>query len=242
MTVVVGGLLSLASQALGPAQKKSIELDTKSAILASVMDLESMNLKGEQVLNLYDERIKSLVVDINGEVIETDEDGEPIVAENVNIAKNYKMDPDNRMFPVFRYMNESDTTKIDAYILPVYGAGLWNAIYGYVALDNQFEEIVGVSYGHVQETPGLGARIATDEIQSRYEGKKIFDDSGELVSVTMVKGEGNAGLDEHHVDGMSGATLTGRGVNDMLENYFSYYESYMKKTAGGSSAATASLQ
>ncbi len=241
MTVVVGGLLSLASQALAPAQKRSIELDTKSAILASVMDLESMNLEGEQILNLYDERIESLVVDIEGNPVETDEDGAPIVAENVDILKNYKKDPEERLYPVFKYMSEESEGEVSSYILPVYGAGLWNSIWGYVALDKTFKEIVGVSYGHAQETPGLGARIATPEIQDRYKGKEIFDESGNLVSVTMLKGEGNADLGPHEVDGMSGATLTGRGVNAMLENYFSYYKAYMEKTAGNGSMATAGL-
>ena len=240
MTIVVGGLLSLASQALAPAQKKSIELDTKSAILASVMDLESMQLKPDEVLSLYNERIESLVVDINGEPIETDEKGNPIVAENVNILKNYKKDPADRQYPVFKYMDEAVAGKVDSYILPVYGAGLWDKIWGYVAMDNSFQEIVGVSYGHKQETPGLGARISTPEIQDRYKGKKIFDESGELVSVTMLKGEGNDGLNEHQVDGMSGATLTGRGVNAMLEKYFSYYQAYMEKAADSGSLTTAS--
>jgi len=241
MTVVVGGLLSLASQALAPAQKKSIELDTKSAILASVMDLESLNLEGDQVLALYDKRIESLVVNIEGKPVETNEKGEPIVAENVDILKNYKKDPEERLYPVFKYMSEDSQGEVTAYILPVYGAGLWNSIWGYVALDNGFKEIVGVSYGHAAETPGLGARIATPEIQDRYRGKEIFDESGNLVSVTMLKGEGNANLGPHEVDGMSGATLTGRGVNDMLENYFSYYKAYMEKIAGGGSMASASM-
>lgn len=241
MTVVVGGLLALASQALAPAQQRSIELDTKSAILASVMDLESLNLQDAEVLALYDERIESLVVNINGEQVETDEDGNPVVAENVNILKNYKRAPEDRLYPVFKYMGEESQGEINAYILPVYGAGLWNNIWGYVALDNQFEEIVGVSYGHAAETPGLGARIATPEIQDRYKGKKIFDESGNLVSVTMLKGEGNADLGPHEVDGMSGATLTARGVNDMLENYFSHYKAYMDKTADKGAVASASL-
>lgn len=240
MTIIVGGLLSLASQGLAPAQKRSIELDTKGAILSSVMDREKLaKMKPKEVLAMYDERISSLVVDYNGNLVEKDEKGMPVVAEKVDILKNYKKDPKDRLYPVFRYMDEKDPNKVDAYIIPLYGSGLWDKIWGYVALDDNLEKIEGVSFDHKQETPGLGARIATPEIQSRYVGKEIYDESGNLVSVTMVKGEGHTGLDSHHVDGMSGATLTGKGVTAMLKNYLTYYQSYFKKLKSG--AATAKL-
>lgn len=239
MTIVVGGLLSLASQGLAPAQKKSIELDTKSAIMSSVMDMSSMDLKGDQILDLYSKRIKSLVVDYKGNPIEKDEKGNPIVAENVDIAKNYKKKPEERQYPVFKYMDENDPNKIDAYILPVYGSGLWDKIWGYVALDDHFEKIVGASFDHKGETPGLGARIATPEVQARFKGKEIYDDQGNLVSVTMVKGEGHTDLTSHQVDGMSGATLTGKGLSAMLKNYLEAYQGYIKKAK--SEETTASL-
>lgn len=237
LTIVVGGLLSLASQGLAPAQKKSVELDTKSQILSSVMDRSELaKLNRDEVLALYNQRIQSLVVDINGEVIELDAKGNPIVAEEVNILKNYKKEPENRQFPVFKFMNAENPSKVEAYILPLYGAGLWDKIWGYLALKSDFNTIAGASFDHKQETPGLGARIGTSEIQNRYVGKKIMDESGNIVSVSMVKGEGNTGLTEHEVDGMSGATITGRGVNAMLENYLTYYKSYFKKVDSGSLA------
>nr|WP_255647336.1 NADH:ubiquinone reductase (Na(+)-transporting) subunit C [Fulvivirga sedimenti] len=238
MTVVVGGVLSLTSQVLAPAQKKSVELDTKSAILSSVMDLKSAGLKGDAILETYSKRINSLVVDINGNEVTTDEKGNPVVAEEVDVSKNYKKTPENRMYPVFKYMNEANPEQVDAYILPLYGAGLWDKIWGFVALDSQFEEIVGASFDHRGETPGLGARIATPEVQDRYKGKKIFDETGNLVSVTMVKGEGNSGLSEYQVDGMSGATITGKGLNNMLKNYLSYYQSYINSVKGNSRTAS----
>ncbi|MEM7108042.1 MAG: NADH:ubiquinone reductase (Na(+)-transporting) subunit C [Bacteroidota bacterium] len=229
MTIIVGGLLSLTSQGLAPAQKKSIELDTKTQILSSVMDRERLSkMKPDEILNIYNTRIASLVVDIDGQEIEKNEKGENMVAEEVSILKNYKKDPSERMYPVFKFMNETETDKVDAYILPLYGAGLWNAIWGYVALESDLNTIVGASFDHTGETPGLGARIGNAEIQNRYVGKKVRDESGTIVSVNMVKGEGNSNLSEHQVDGMSGATITGRGLNDMLEAYLNYYESYFK--------------
>lgn len=233
MTVIIGGLLAFTNQALKPAQTKAIELDTKGQILNAVMDLG----KGDDILAIYDDRIKSLVVDIDGTEVTTNEDGEPIVAEKVNIGKNYKREYKDRLYPVFKFMNETDPNKVEAYILPVYGAGLWNSIWGFVALDKNLVEIVGISFGHAGETPGLGARIASPEIQNRFVGKEIFDEKGNLMSVRMVKGEsggGEASIEAfegkpHQVDGLSGATLTAYGVNDMLARYLDYYQKYFNK-------------
>lgn len=241
MTVIVGGLLSLTSQLLGPAQKKSIELDTKSQILRAVMQLE----KGDDVLGIYSQRIKSIVVDINGDEVTLDEKGKPIVAENVSILKNFKKDPEDRQYPVFMFINEQNPSQVDAYILPMYGNGLWDKIWGFVALDAKLETIVGVSFDHQQETPGLGARIASPEFQSRFEGKKILNEAGEIVSVNVQRGEkggGQASIDAfagnpHQVDGLSGATLTAKGVNAMLMQYLNSYEAYFDKVKNQAQAA-----
>ncbi len=226
MTVVIGGILSFTSQVLAPAQKKSIELDTKQSILGAVMTLE----QGDDALVIYNKRIKAIVVDINGNMIEKDRKGNPIIAEDINILKNYKMDADKREYPVYKYMSKSNPNEIEAYILPLYGAGLWNAIYGYVALEKDLNTIKGVSFGHVQETPGLGARIGSKEIQMRYQGKTIFDESGKLVSVMMLKGEKKdpSLFGTHEVDGMSGSTLTAKGLNAMVKDYLTNYEAFIK--------------
>lgn len=228
LTIVVGGLLSFTSQVLAPAQKRSVELDTKTSILSSVLDLDSLQYTEQEILEVYEQRIESLVVDANGDIVGKGEKGEDIVAENVNISKNFKKSPDSRLYPVYKYISP-ETGKVEAYILPMYGNGLWDKIWGYVALESDLNTITGVSFDHKAETPGLGARISSGVIQARYIGKEIFNDEGELVSVSMVKGEGNTGLTEHQVDGMSGATITGRGLNDMLYQYLNSYQAYFKK-------------
>ena len=85
LTIVLGGLLSAASVFLKPKQKKSIELDTKKQILTAVVDLEG--LSGNEILEKYDAEIQSVVVNIDGDIVEEDEQGAPIVAEKVDIAK-----------------------------------------------------------------------------------------------------------------------------------------------------------
>ena len=240
LTIILGGLLSLANQGLKPMQQRSIELDTKKKILGSVTDLGKK--KGEEVLDFYKETIESSVVDIEGNIIEKNEKGEAIVAENVNVAKNFKKPAEERQYPVYIYHAPGDKDAIEAYILPVFGKGLWGPIYGFVALDTDLNTIKGVSLDHDKETPGLGARITSKDILTRYVGKKIFDDAGELISVSMLKGENNApqALDDHHIDGMSGATITAYGVNDMLIDYLGHYKMFIEKK-GNESGVTASL-
>ena len=232
LTIILGGLLSLANQGLKPMQKKSIELDTKKKILGAVSDLQGK--KGSEILELYGSSIESIVVDINGELIKKNEKGGDIIAENVNIAKNFKKNAEERMYPVFIYHKPGDKDAIEAYIFPVYGKGLWGPIWGFIALETDLNTIKGTSFDHKTETPGLGARITSTEIRERYNGKKVFDGSNNLLSISMLKGENNSPstLDEHHIDGLSGATLTANGVNDMLESYFKYYESYINKSKG----------
>ena len=232
LTVVLGGLLSLANQGLKPMQQRSVELDTKKKILGAVTDLKGK--KGNEVIELYGQTIESIVVDLNGEIVEKDEKGAAIIAENVDVAKNFKKAPEDRLYPVFKYHKAGDKNEVQSYIFPVYGRGLWGPIWGFIALETDLNTLKGTSFDHKTETPGLGARITSNEVSGRYNGKKLFDENGNLISISMLKGENNPAkvLDEHHVDGMSGATLTANGMNEMLESYFTYYRAYINKIKG----------
>jgi len=237
LTVILGLLLSGSAQILGPRQQEAIALDKKKQILGAVISAEEIAaMTPDQVNEFYSNRIASSVVDINGQ--EITEGG--VTAEKVEIAKDYKKPADQRAYPVFIYHADGKPDDVESYIFPLYGAGLWDAIWGYIALDTDMNTIGGITLAHAGETPGLGARITEGEVQARYVGKKIFDESGELVAVQMMKGEGkDYSSDEHKVDGMSGATITGNGVNNMLKAYLGHYESYIK--AKSSSTAVAGL-
>lgn len=237
MTIILGGLLSITSVGLKPLQDQQVELDTKRKILGAVMDIS--NLKTDQeVIDLYAKRVKSSVVDINAQPVETDDRGNPMIAERINIQKNHKRTKEERYYPIFKVMNEMDPTKVEAYVFPMFGAGLWDWISGFVALEGDLNTVKGVAFDHKQETPGLGARITDLEVRDRFKGKEIYDDGGDLVSVTMLKGEANSGLTEHQVDGLSGATLTAKGVNQMLEYYLSCYGTYIEQQKSGASVAS----
>jgi Na+-transporting NADH:ubiquinone oxidoreductase subunit C len=228
LTIILGGLLSLASVGLRPAQKKAEELSTKRQILSAVMEVDP----NANVLPIFDDRIKSVVVDSDGNVMETDAEGNPLDdASRVDIERQYKLPPEERLYPVFMFHEEGNPEKVTAYIFAFYGNGLWDNIWGYVALETDMNTITGAVFDHAGETPGLGARITEQEVEGRYKGKKIFNDQGELVSVDMLKSENNppAVLDEHNINGLSGATITAKGVNRMLENYFQHYLPYIEK-------------
>ena len=225
LTIVLGGLLSVTSVVLKPEQDKQVKLDTQKKILGAVVSLNK-NMRPEQIDSLYNTRVESILVDINGNLIKN----AGIPAEKIDIGKNHKVAPNDRMYPVFKYSGESG--ELEAYILPMFGAGLWDWISGFVALDKDLNTVKGVAFDHKQETPGLGARITEETVRKRYKGKTIFEGS-ELVSIEMVKGEGNANLTDHEVDGMSGATMTAKGVNQMLDHYLECYQGFFAKNKQG---------
>lgn len=236
LTIVLGLLLSGTSVVLKPLQDIQVDLDNKKKILGAVMDISDIKDPNE-ILALYESRFTSIVIDINGNPIETDKKGNPVVAEKINIQKNYKLAKEERMYPVFQFMSESNPDQVEAFIFPMWGAGLWDWISGFVAVSSDLNTIQGIAFDHKTETPGLGARIASAQITDRYKGKKIFDASGTLQSVSMVKGEKGLPLDDHHIDGMSGATLTGKGVNNMMLHYLECYKAFIENLKSGVSMA-----
>ena len=219
LTTVCGGLLALASEGLKERQQANIELERKEIILSTVMEIPD----DANVEELYTNKVKAFVIDAKGNLIEGKD------AKEISVLAEYKKPATDRMLPVYEFRNESDPEKVDYVVLPVFGFGLWNNIWGFLALQSDCNTIQGIVFQHTGETPGLGARIDQQEIQVRYKGKSIYD-KDVLVSVTMMKGEGNDySNDPHKVDGMSGATLTAKGVNNMLVEYLGLYESYLKR-------------
>ena len=220
ITVVCGGLLAFASISLKDKQDANIELERKQNILATVMDLK----EGDNIPQIYNSRVKELVIDYQGNV------KAGVKASTIVIAAEYKKKPEDRLLPLYEIHGVTDSTKVENMVLPLYGYGLWNNIWGFIALKADLNTIQGVKFDHAGETPGLGARITSEEIQSRFKGKTIFE-TNELVSVYIQKGEGrDYGSEPHKVDGMSGATLTGKGVNNMVKDYLGCYLNYLKKS------------
>ena len=186
----------------------------------------------QKVEQIFDSKIKQLVVNKAGDIIDKD----AIVAAgykggqatDVDMAKEKKKSEDNRMFPLFIYGEGKEAI----YIMNVRGSGLWDEIWGNVAVKSDLSTIVGVSFDHKGETPGLGAEIKDNPAFPRsFEGKKLYNEEGEFTSVIVRKG--GARDKDHEVDGISGATVTADGVTEMLERCISYYQPYFEKQEAG---------
>jgi len=216
MVVVVAAILSIAAMTLQPFQKKNVEINKKENILASI-NIEST---AENAVELYDKYIvESYVVGHTGEV------KEGVDAFEVDMKKEMAKPLEERNLPVFISLNDNEERQ---YILPVYGKGLWGPVWGYVSLQGNLSTIYGTNFSHEGETPGLGAEIATEDFQNQFIGKEIFNEKGEFVSVRVKKG-GTAKPDsKYEVDGISGGTITSKGVdemlNDCLKSYIPYFE------------------
>jgi Na+-transporting NADH:ubiquinone oxidoreductase subunit C len=132
-----------------------------------------------------------------------------------------------RQLPVFKAELKDGSVKT---IIPVRGKGLWGPIWGFVALDEDLNTIYGTSFDHKGETPGLGADINQPFFEDQFKGKKLFD--GDTFKLLVYKGGGgaaaNAGDLVHGVDAISGGTITSKGLEDMLKDCLSPYQSYFK--------------
>ena len=240
LTIILGGLLSLASVGLRPAQKKAEEFAKKRQILSAVMDIQQV----PDIVSVYNSRISSYIVNADGETVEQNgPTGEPLKAEDLDIEKEFKKEPGDRLYPVYRFYAEGNPDNIEAYILAMYGKGLWNDIWGYIALETDMNTVTGIVFDHKGETAGLGSRITDRAVQERYTGKKIFDAGGEIASVNMLKGENNkpASLDDHNINGLSGATITAKGVNYMMIDYLNCYLPLIENLKNGEAGAVSML-
>ncbi len=214
LVIIVAAVLSAVAMSLKPFQKRNFEIEKKQNILASV-NITSTSKNAEEI---YAQKIvKSYVVDIHGNQIDGD-------AFNISLKKEHAKKAENRSLPVF----ECETSKGTKYILPLRGAGLWGPIWGYISLDSDMNTIYGATFDHQSETPGLGAEIATKMFQAPFKGKKIFDESGKLVSIVVAKTNETAPA-EHRVDAISGGTITSKGLQKMLFDDLSTYKEFLIK-------------
>ena len=223
MTVVVALALTGFREATKEKAAQNEAIFNKRAILSAVDNYLGMgegvtanSLTDEQVLDIFQNRITQHVLNAEGGMI----DG--VKAEDVDMAKERKKPVDERRLPLFVYEYDGQTF----YIVSVRGNGLWDEIWGNIALESDVNTIAGASFDHKGETPGLGAEIKDNPAFPRqFIGTKIFED-GKFVSVTVRKG--GARDETHEVDGISGATITSDGVTDMLYNGLELYLPYLE--------------
>ncbi|WP_026935386.1 Na(+)-translocating NADH-quinone reductase subunit C [Christiangramia echinicola] len=217
MVVVVAAVLAFTATSLQPTQKENVRQEKMQNILATV-GIETDRPGAEKLYNQY--IIEELALDENGQVDES------VDAFKVDLAKELKKDVNEQVFPL--YIAEVEGKKF--YIVPLRGNGLWNAIFGYISIKDDINTIKGATFDHLGETPGLGAEITKQWFKEAFEEEKIFDGSGNLVGVSVVKGNIDASdKDDNKVDAISGATITGDGVSDMISERLKRYLPYFEK-------------
>ena len=224
IAIVCSLLLSTAATSLREKQQANIALDKKKNILKSFGVLPA-KADAEFIESYYRDKITSIVVNYQGDEVEGN-------AGDINLEEQEKRIPsiEDRLFPVY-ILNENGERI--AYTIPIIGKGLWSTLYGYLSLNSDLNDVRGITFYKHGETPGLGAEIESAWFQNNFKGKKILDDDGNLVSVTVVKGTASDYYDEpklsHYVDGISGATITSKGVTEMLKKHLNNYTLYFER-------------
>jgi len=214
MVILVAAILSFAAFNLKPFQAKNVEIEKKQNILASV-NIAATAVDAEQI---YSEKIvNSYIVNSKGEKVDGD-------AFTVDLKKERAKQVEDRQLPVFE-CNIDGNLK---YILPLYGAGLWGPIWGYISVDSDMNTIFGATFDHQGETPGLGAEIATKPFQEQFAGKTIFDSNGEFYSIIVAKSNETAPA-EHKVDAISGGTITSKGLQNMVMDDLGAYKAFFNQ-------------
>ena len=222
MVLLVGTVLAFIYMALKPKQNENIANDTRKQILSA---LHIAAPADAQVKDMYEKYIvQDLLVDGEGNIVDTAKN----VAFDVQMKKNVKLPAAERQLPVMKCVMDDGSVK---YVLPVYGAGLWGPIWGYIAVNDDGNTIYGANFSHEGETPGLGARIAEQPFQDEFKDKHLFVD-GDFKSVAVLKKGQKATNGAEQIDALTGATITSRGVSDMMADCLAPYEAFLKKLQG----------
>lgn len=217
MVIIVAFLLAFVSSSLKPIQDVNVALDKKKQILAA---LNIRDLGNEESAQKYNEVIVAdAIIDDNGNIVAEGSKGGEQAGFKLNSA-------DYKEGKLAIYICSIEGEK--KYVIPVYGAGLWGPIWGYIAVNEDGQSIYGAYFNHEGETAGLGAEIKDSRAwQDKFAGKKIYDADGTPIIKVLKASEVKNPASE--VDAITGATLTSNGVSDMLQEGFAKYKNFINK-------------
>ncbi|MBA2728923.1 MAG: NADH:ubiquinone reductase (Na(+)-transporting) subunit C, partial [Parachlamydiaceae bacterium] len=199
-----------------------------------------------EIIEMYNKRLIPLLVDDQGKLKTFQEAGineEEYIAEYKKAG--YYKQPYKLLYKIFpndpKDGNSVNLEGAEGWVFPVNGMGLWDAIYGYLAVGTDGVNVIGASWYDQKETPGLGANISEESWQSLFPGKKVFLESatGDVdtktapLGIVVVKGKvsevyGDSPKSHSAVDGMAGATLTGNGVTDAYRDVLAGYRPFLE--------------
>ncbi|HHJ51586.1 MAG TPA: NADH:ubiquinone reductase (Na(+)-transporting) subunit C [Caldithrix abyssi] len=220
VTIVCSVLLASAATLLKPRQEENQKLDARKNILVAIgiQPEEGKSFSRKQINQLYRQHIREFVVNKDGEIVKGKLPDELDPKKDTDLYPLYEAVKNDSMF---------------AYVIPISGKGLWSTIYGYLALKLDCDEILGITFYRHGETPGLGGEISKKWFTDNFKGKHIRDKNGKLVSIRVIKGKVKEKCTpeeaDHCVDGISGATLTGRGVTKFFKKELEKYEPFFSK-------------
>ena len=217
MVFVVATVLAFTSQSLKDLQSENVRKEKMQNILSTVGIIIDRD-GAEELFNKYIE--DQLAIQNDGSI-----DASVDVFNNVKLSLELKKNPEDQDFPLYVANIESEKY----YIIPIRGNGLWNAIYGYISIKEDLNTIKGVVFDHIGETAGLGAEITQDWFIERFVDEKLFDINNNLVGIKVSKTNNdpnNSDKNDHEVDAISGATITGDGVTDMIKERLEHYIPY----------------
>ena len=219
MVLVVASSLAFTATSLKSRQADNIRKEKMQNILATI----GIETDREQAEELYKKHIKeALALTATGSV-DAQKD-----AFTLKLNQEIKKPALEQRFPL--YIAEVEADKY--YIIPLRGAGLWDAIWGYIALESDKNTVKGAVFDHKGETAGLGAEITQQWFQDRFKEEKIFDTNGALVGINVSKTNNDptdSDKNDHEVDAISGATITGDGVTAMIYERLKHYLPYFNQ-------------
>ena len=243
MVVVVGAALAATAISLKPLQQANAADKKMMDILGAIkVDSQRDNAK-----ELFVKHVTSrAAIDTSGQVVtmRMDKDGKSLEKSlkdatdpfNIDIKKDYRShkpakgdlawgNADNLNFPVFECQKEGETY----FVVPMVGSGLWGPIWGYVALEDDMQTIYGAKFDHKTETPGLGAEIRESSFTTQFEGQKLRNEGPNYFSVLKAGAPRVDEQKDYIVDGITGGTITSKGVDEMLNRTMGIYLKYFKK-------------
>lgn len=209
-------------------------------IVAVLLAVASLSLQARQTANELNEKKNNILFSLNADPLTTDFDSyvEAYLADSDGNANPIEATEAFEILKTNKSLREAIAdkqyvlfqTEDGRVVVPVVGKGLWDDIWGYIALEKDMNTVSGIVLAHKGETPGLGAEIATPKHEQQYKGKKLFRD-GEFVSITLRKGGAKDPL--YEVDAISGGTKTSDGVTSMLRNclvnYVPFFEAHSRQ-------------
>lgn len=222
--VLVAAILAFVSQTLKPLQEDNEKAETISQILCAAQfgDKAELSQKGNQaVIKIFkDELDYGCTINAKGEKTSTlDKSNAQVYGTSDLKAQGYSFADDSYEIPVYVFKN-------GVHVFPIYGAGLWGPIWGYVATDASLTHVVGAYFDHSSETPGLGGKIKDDpSFRGSFAGKTLAvndDKIFEIVKGGAPEGKTNA------IDAISGATMTCKGLDAAINNWLDAYRNYIK--------------